>query len=68
MSFYWREAGLTYLQYANVSAKALRNVLKEQAKAVAIRREEQFAKVQVWKDGKQGDTRVIDASGNKLNL
>ncbi|KAI8817713.1 mitochondrial ATP synthase epsilon chain-domain-containing protein [Fimicolochytrium jonesii] len=65
MSFFWREAGMTYLQYANVSAKALRNVLKENAKVLALRREEQYAKVQVWKDGKQGDSKVIDASGNK---
>ncbi|KND00453.1 uncharacterized protein SPPG_04771 [Spizellomyces punctatus DAOM BR117] len=66
MTFYWREAGLTYLQYANITAKALRNVLKEQAKVVALRREEQYVKVQLWSQGKQGDTRVIDPSGNKL--
>ncbi|KAI8920185.1 mitochondrial ATP synthase epsilon chain-domain-containing protein [Powellomyces hirtus] len=68
MSFYWREAGISYLQYANISAKALRNVLKEQAKIQALRREEQFAKVQIWKDGKQGDSKVIDPAGNKLNI
>ncbi|KAJ3022452.1 hypothetical protein HKX48_006130 [Thoreauomyces humboldtii] len=68
MSFYWREAGMTYLQYANISAKVLRNVLKEGPKVQALRREEQFAKVQIWKDGKQGETRVIDAAGNKLGI
>jgi len=68
MTFYWRATGMTYLQYANISAKALRSVLKQEAKVIAQRREEQFAKVQNWTAGKQGETRVIDAAGNKLNI
>ncbi|KAI9096942.1 mitochondrial ATP synthase epsilon chain-domain-containing protein [Phlyctochytrium arcticum] len=65
---YWREAGMTYLQYANITARALRNVLKAQPKTMAIRREEQYVKVQAWKDGKQGESRVIDPSGNKMGI
>ncbi|KAJ3189357.1 hypothetical protein HDU85_002986 [Gaertneriomyces sp. JEL0708] len=65
MSFYWREAGMTYLQYTNIASKALRSVLKEQVKVQALRREEQYVKAAVWASGKQGESKIVDPSGNK---
>lgn len=38
-----------------ITARALRSVLKEDLKVVAIKRNEQLLKVFKWKDGKQGD-------------
>ncbi|KAJ3039692.1 hypothetical protein HK097_002764 [Rhizophlyctis rosea] len=65
MSF-WREAGLTYVQAANIAARALRNVLKNDVKVQAVKREEQYVKAALWQNGKQGETKILDASGNKL--
>ncbi|CAM6054814.1 unnamed protein product [Sphagnum tenellum] len=56
-----------YLQYANITAKAVRNVLKEQPKIAALRREEQYAKVQFWKEGRQGET-VVTGFGVQTRL
>ncbi|KAJ3099319.1 hypothetical protein HDU96_010740 [Phlyctochytrium bullatum] len=59
MSFFWREAGLTYLQVANIAASALRRVLKEEVKVVALKREDQMLKVARWTDGKAGETKLL---------
>jgi hypothetical protein len=40
---------------ANIAASALRRSLKEPARAVALRREEQFLKLAKWNQGKQGE-------------
>ncbi|KAJ3073067.1 hypothetical protein HK102_006112, partial [Quaeritorhiza haematococci] len=55
MGFYWQQAGLTYLQYANIGARALRQVLKQEARIQAVKREEQFLKMAKWSEGKQGE-------------
>ncbi|KAF9550918.1 hypothetical protein EC957_011465 [Mortierella hygrophila] len=46
---------LSYLQYAQVCARAVRNSLKEEARVVAIRRDEQGLKYAKWEAGKQGE-------------
>ncbi|KAL2912748.1 hypothetical protein HK105_207740 [Polyrhizophydium stewartii] len=58
MSF-WRKSGFTYLKYSNITAKALRSVLKGEAKAAAVKREEIALKQAVWKDGKQGENKFV---------
>ncbi|KAH7031721.1 mitochondrial ATP synthase epsilon chain-domain-containing protein, partial [Linnemannia elongata] len=45
----------SYLQYAQVCARAVRNSLKEEARVVAIRRDEQGLKYAKWEAGKQGE-------------
>ncbi|KAF9431265.1 Dolichyl-diphosphooligosaccharide-protein glycosyltransferase subunit dad1 [Podila epigama] len=45
----------SYLQYAQVCARAVRNSLKEEARVVAVRRDEQGLKYAKWEAGKQGD-------------
>ncbi|KAJ3040870.1 hypothetical protein HDV00_010330 [Rhizophlyctis rosea] len=62
---YWREAGLTYVQAANIAAKALRNVLRNEVKVQAVKREEQYVKAALWSNGKQGEAKILDESGNK---
>ncbi|KAJ8327611.1 hypothetical protein BDV3_003412 [Batrachochytrium dendrobatidis] len=56
---YWRKAGLSYLKYANVSASALRSVLKADAKIIANRREDTGIKVSLWKEGRQGESKLV---------
>ncbi|KAF9179226.1 hypothetical protein BGZ51_007148 [Haplosporangium sp. Z 767] len=56
MSFYWKPT-LTYLQYSQVCARAVRNALKEDARAIAVRRDEQGLKFSKWEAGKQGDVK-----------
>ncbi|KAJ3120367.1 hypothetical protein HK098_004662 [Nowakowskiella sp. JEL0407] len=58
MSF-WREAGFTYVQYVNIAAKSLRNVLKSDVKVLALRREEQVARISKWAEGKQGELQLL---------
>ncbi|KAF9198364.1 Dolichyl-diphosphooligosaccharide-protein glycosyltransferase subunit dad1 [Haplosporangium sp. Z 27] len=45
----------SYLQYAQIAARAVRNSLKEDARAVAVRRDEQGLKFAKWEAGKQGE-------------
>ncbi|KAI8865851.1 mitochondrial ATP synthase epsilon chain domain-containing protein [Ramicandelaber brevisporus] len=49
-------AGLTFLRYTQVCARAVRKVLKDDVRVQALRREEQSIKVAKWKDGKQGES------------
>jgi F-type H+-transporting ATPase subunit epsilon len=45
----------SYLQYANIAARATRAALTSDLKVVAMRREEQTLKFSNWMDGKQGE-------------
>eukprot|EP00842_Homolaphlyctis_polyrhiza_P004749 jgi/Hompol1/5275/HPOL_004331-RA len=64
MSSYWRKAGFTYLKYSNITAQALRSVLKGDAKTLAARREEIGLKQSLWKDGKQGENKIVSTLPN----
>ncbi|XP_077861735.1 ATP synthase F(1) complex subunit epsilon, mitochondrial-like [Saccoglossus kowalevskii] len=48
----WRQAGMSYIQYSSLCARLLRRALKPDAQAKAMKKEETFSKVNVWKDGK----------------
>ncbi|KAF9959119.1 hypothetical protein BGZ65_000798 [Modicella reniformis] len=54
MSQFWKPT-FTYLQYAQICARAVRSTLKEEARVVAIRRDEQGLKYAKWEAGKQGE-------------
>lgn len=50
---YWRAAGLTYLQFSSIAARAVRNSVKKdtlQLSAAAV--SESTIKMATWKDGK----------------
>jgi len=48
---YWRNAGMTYLSYANTCAALVRNCLKEPFKTKALQREHAYYKVQPYAEG-----------------
>ncbi|KAK0572772.1 hypothetical protein LWI29_036991 [Acer saccharum] len=50
---FWRAAGMTYINYANLCAKMVRNCLKEPHKSEAISREKVHYSISKWADGKQ---------------
>ncbi|KAI8393978.1 mitochondrial ATP synthase epsilon chain-domain-containing protein [Radiomyces spectabilis] len=49
----WKAAGFSYLQYANVCAKAVRNALKEDLRVLAARRDQNGIKFAKWENGVQ---------------
>jgi F-type H+-transporting ATPase subunit epsilon len=52
MVSFWRQAGLSYLRYANLCAKMVRNCLKEPHKAKALERDTIQFNVSQWRGGK----------------
>jgi len=51
---FWRIAGMTYLQYVNTAATAIRGALKEPAQRKAMAQEFYSYKSSVWENGVQG--------------
>ncbi|KAF9956408.1 ubiquinol-cytochrome c reductase core subunit 1 [Mortierella alpina] len=66
MTFYWRPT-FSYLQYAQVCARAVRHALKEDARANAVRRDEQGLKFAKWENGKQGELKPIQQNLRAVN-
>ena len=56
---FWKDAGFTYLKYVNISGKALRSILKGDAKIQAMKRDDSLLKVAPWSAGKQGESVYI---------
>ncbi|CAK9880680.1 unnamed protein product [Sphagnum jensenii] len=48
---YWRNAGMTYISYANTCAAMVRNCLKEPHKIKALNREQVYYKLQIYQEG-----------------
>jgi len=48
---YWRNAGMTYISYANTCAAMVRNCLKEPHKTKALNREQVYYKLQTYQEG-----------------
>ncbi|GBB90505.1 hypothetical protein RclHR1_01750004 [Rhizophagus clarus] len=59
MAFSWKAAGITYLKYTQICARAVRNALKEEQRLIAQRRDEQGIKFAKWENGKQGELKPI---------
>ncbi|KAI8393679.1 mitochondrial ATP synthase epsilon chain-domain-containing protein [Radiomyces spectabilis] len=55
----WKAAGFSYLQYANICAKALRNSLKEDLRTVAAQRDRNGLKFAKWEKGQQKEQRFV---------
>lgn len=49
---FWRAAGLNYIQYSAIAARAVRQALKEPMKSEAAKREGSAIRIIKWKDGK----------------
>ncbi|XP_037816583.1 protein stunted-like [Lucilia sericata] len=52
MTNYWREVGLNYIQYSNICAKVVRQALRADLRADAVKRDVSHVKFTQWKDGK----------------
>ncbi|XP_012279272.1 protein stunted-like isoform X1 [Orussus abietinus] len=48
----WRQAGLNYINYSQIAAKILRQALKSNLRAEALKRDESSIRFTQWKDGK----------------
>ncbi|XP_076160984.1 protein stunted isoform X2 [Ptiloglossa arizonensis] len=48
----WRQAGLNYINYSQIAAKLVRQALKSDLRAEALKRNEANVKCTQWKDGK----------------
>ncbi len=48
---YWRNAGMTYISYANTYAAMVRNCLKEPHKIKVLNREQVYYKLQIYQEG-----------------
>ncbi|RIA97985.1 mitochondrial ATP synthase epsilon chain-domain-containing protein [Glomus cerebriforme] len=60
MAFTWKSAGITYLKYTQICARAVRNALKEEERLIAQKRDEQGIKFAKWENGKQGDLKLVE--------
>ncbi|OUC39596.1 kinesin motor domain protein [Trichinella nativa] len=50
--FYWRMAGINYIRYSEIAAQIVRNCLKPELKAEAMKREGSTVKFTKWENGK----------------
>nr|AVC55625.1 mitochondrial ATP5e short variant [Mesenchytraeus cf. gelidus SL-2017] len=48
----WRLAGLNYINYSRICARAVRRSLKPEVRVDAMKRDEGFIRPIYWKDGK----------------
>ncbi|EGC34494.1 hypothetical protein DICPUDRAFT_153282 [Dictyostelium purpureum] len=58
---YWRAAGITYLQYANMCGSHVRNCLKEPFKAAAKVRENFVSNTVHYVNGKENQTIILNS-------
>ncbi|RKP33543.1 hypothetical protein BJ085DRAFT_34712, partial [Dimargaris cristalligena] len=56
MAFAWKSANISYLQYSQICAAALRNVVKADLKIAVSKRQSNPFKVSEWKAGQIVDT------------
>ncbi|KAF7721467.1 hypothetical protein EC973_004646 [Apophysomyces ossiformis] len=55
----WKAAGISYLQYANICARAVRNVLKEDLRGPAQRLNQNNLKFSKWEKGTQKEQKFV---------
>ncbi|KAH8553587.1 mitochondrial ATP synthase epsilon chain-domain-containing protein [Umbelopsis sp. PMI_123] len=55
----WKSAGISYLKYSQICARAVRNSLKDDIRAAAQRRDVNGLKVSKWQNGKAGEQKFI---------
>ncbi|KAI8076796.1 mitochondrial ATP synthase epsilon chain-domain-containing protein [Halteromyces radiatus] len=52
----WKAAGISYVQYANICARAVRNALKDELRTPALARNENGLKFVKWEKGVQSES------------
>ncbi|KAI9227430.1 MAG: mitochondrial ATP synthase epsilon chain-domain-containing protein [Piptocephalis tieghemiana] len=61
MAFAWKSAKISYLQYSQICARAVRSALKEQTRVIAQQRDAQTIKVAKWQNGKSGEFTALNS-------
>ncbi|KAI8148313.1 mitochondrial ATP synthase epsilon chain-domain-containing protein [Fennellomyces sp. T-0311] len=56
----WKSAGITYLQYANICARAVRNSLKDELKVAAQARNQNNLKFAKWEKGVASEQKFVE--------
>ncbi|CAM6025589.1 unnamed protein product [Sphagnum balticum] len=65
-ALYWRNAGITYISYANTCAAMVRNCLKEPHKIKTLNREQVYYKLQIYQEGEPHKADVFPYSFEAL--
>ncbi|GAA5804067.1 mitochondrial ATP synthase epsilon chain-domain-containing protein [Helicostylum pulchrum] len=60
----WKAAGISYLQYANICARAVRNSLKDETRTLALRRNQNNLKFAKWENGVQKEQKFVVPTKN----
>ncbi|CDH52150.1 predicted protein [Lichtheimia corymbifera JMRC:FSU:9682] len=60
----WKSAGLSYIQYANICARALRNSLKNDLRVAAQARNQNNLKFAKWERGVQSEQKFVAPQKN----
>ena len=60
---FWRAAGLTYTQYSQVAARAVRQSLKEPARSKLSRRDDFDILKTTWESGKVKEIVTLQSEG-----
>jgi len=61
-TFWWKKAGISYLNYANLCAAYSRRAFKDPYKSKALEREAPVTRIEFIKNGKVFDVKTFDAS------
>lgn len=56
---FWKDAGLTYLQYLDIAARAAHRGVKPELRKYMQKHEEITMKYARWENGKQGENKSI---------
>ncbi|KAJ1911087.1 hypothetical protein H4219_006045 [Mycoemilia scoparia] len=67
MAFGWRNAGLNYLEYSSVAARALRRVVTKEVAPKVARRDAMALKFSKWSEGKAGELKPAPVAGVKAD-
>ncbi|XP_017057573.1 protein stunted [Drosophila ficusphila] len=49
---YWRDVGISYIQFSNIAARVVREALRAELRAAAARRNVSHVRFTPWVDGK----------------
>ncbi|CAO3629983.1 unnamed protein product [Cunninghamella echinulata] len=64
----WKAAGITYVQYASICARALRNALKDEARTPSVlARNENGLKYAKWEKGTQQEAKFVRPESQPSN-
>ncbi|KAI8337161.1 mitochondrial ATP synthase epsilon chain-domain-containing protein [Chlamydoabsidia padenii] len=63
----WKAAGISYVQYANICARAVRNALKDELRTPALARDNNGLKYAKWENGVQKEGQFVRPQKEQAN-